>query len=614
MAKTKQRSKKPFLGRKKIHRRRKEKTDLLATPVAPVEDDVVKVAEQRPRSASERKLTCFGMTLESTQIRQEREADDHFMFVQKSSLTNLLSKLLCPTCNHPGISLQILEDKMSGFGAMGSLFCSTCEEVVDENFLCQRVANSRSLNVPFEINTRATLAFRGIGCGFSSMKEWCGMMNLPCSMSQSVYKVHNKKIHDASISTFKEVKIESVKAIVQAYSDLGETTDENGILDIAVSYDGAWQRRGHSSHNGVAAVIDLLTGLPVDYEVLSNFCLKCKIAASSPDSTVLDNKHAENCPKNFDGSANSMEVECARRMWRRSEQEHNLRYTVMLSDGDSKAYDSVVADKPYGDTVAIEKEDCVNHVSKRMGTALRNLVATSKAQQQSLAGKGKLTQEKITKIQNYYGRAIKDNANDVEVMKKRIFAILFHLSSSNDHPKHTHCPPGAKSWCFWQRALAQGETPESHKEHETLPADIGKKLAPIFQRLSQESLLKRCARNKTQNPNESLHNIIWKYCPKATFAGRTTMETAVSCAVCQFSKGATSRSTICKVLGIEPGLFLEKASNEKDAKRLKKSLKASTEVAKNRRKQLKYNKATQEQKKKRTEGIMYAAGSFDVPK
>ena len=106
------------------------------------------------------------MTLESTQIKQEREETDHFTFVQKSSLINLLSKLLCPTCNSPGITLQILEDKvkMSGFAAMGSLLCTTCEEDVDENYLCQRVGNSKSTNVPFEINTRATLAFRGIGC------------------------------------------------------------------------------------------------------------------------------------------------------------------------------------------------------------------------------------------------------------------------------------------------------------------------------------------------------------------------------------------------------------------------------------------------------------------
>ena len=55
----------------------------------------------------------------------------------------------------------------------------------------------------------------------------------------------------------------------------------------------------------------------------------------------------------------------------------------MLSDGDSKAYDSVIRDKPYGQDIVIKKEDCVNHIPNRMGTSLRNLVATSKAQRQS---------------------------------------------------------------------------------------------------------------------------------------------------------------------------------------------------------------------------------------
>ena len=42
---------------------------------------------------------------------------------------------------------------------------------------------------------------------------------------------------------------------------------------------------------------------------------------------------------------------------------HKLCYTTMLCDGDSSAYGAIVADKPYGPTVEIKKEDCVNHVS-----------------------------------------------------------------------------------------------------------------------------------------------------------------------------------------------------------------------------------------------------------
>ena len=86
--------------------------------------------------------------------------------------------------------------------------------------------------------------------------------------------------------------------------------DDQGVLDIAVSYDGTGQKRGHSCHNGIGCAIELLSGLPIDYEVLSNFCLKCKITSEDPSATdERKAAHAENCPRNFTGTANAMEVE-----------------------------------------------------------------------------------------------------------------------------------------------------------------------------------------------------------------------------------------------------------------------------------------------------------------
>ena len=70
-----------------------------------------------------------------------------------------------------------------------------------------------------------------------------------------------------------------------------------------------------------------------------------------------------------------------------------------------------------------------------MGTALRRVVAASKAQKDSISGRGKLTQEKMAKMQNYYGRAIKDHADDIPLLKKRIMAIILHLSSTDQSPK-----------------------------------------------------------------------------------------------------------------------------------------------------------------------------------
>ncbi len=129
----------------------------------------------------------------------------------------------------------------------------------------------------------ADVAFRGIGCGHSAMQNWCGTMNMPSCLSDNGYLTVNRKINQACKETCQEVNKAVREAIVKSYAEMGVTPDDDGVLEIGVSYDGSWQKRGHSSHNGIGIVIDLITGLPIDYEVLSNFCLKCQLAPPQED-------------------------------------------------------------------------------------------------------------------------------------------------------------------------------------------------------------------------------------------------------------------------------------------------------------------------------------------
>ncbi|KAH6931455.1 hypothetical protein HPB50_024460 [Hyalomma asiaticum] len=55
------------------------------------------------------------------------------------------------------------------------------------------------------------------------------------------------------------------------------TKDAVGGGDVPVMFDGTWQKRGHKSHNGVGTAVSLDTGLCLDFEVLSNYCLACSI-------------------------------------------------------------------------------------------------------------------------------------------------------------------------------------------------------------------------------------------------------------------------------------------------------------------------------------------------
>ena len=50
-----------------------------------------------------------------------------------------------------------------------------------------------------------------------------------------------------------------------------------------------------------------------------------------------------------------------------------MQYTVLLSDRDNKTMQELNESRVYGDK-EITKLECVNHIYKRMGTGLRNLV------------------------------------------------------------------------------------------------------------------------------------------------------------------------------------------------------------------------------------------------
>lgn len=98
-----------------------------------------------------------------------------------------------------------------------------------------------------------------------------------------------------------------------------------------------------------------------------------------------------------------------------------LRYVVFVGDGDSAAHKAVCSmnngNGPYGSDCPVVKEECLNHVSKRLGTRLRGLkkklaepVETKSGKitmRSKLAGIGKLTDKVIDSLAYYYGTTVR---------------------------------------------------------------------------------------------------------------------------------------------------------------------------------------------------------------
>lgn len=119
-----------------------------------------------------------------------------------------------------------------------------------------------------------------------------------------------------------------------------------------------------------------------------------------------------------------MELVGATEIFRRSVPQYGVRYKFYLGDGDFKAYNAVVKEKPYGDEFTIVKRECVGHVQKRMGTRLRTLKMKSNkkllSDGKSLGGRNRLTNDRIVLNQKYYGLAIRRNKGNLNEMRKAV--------------------------------------------------------------------------------------------------------------------------------------------------------------------------------------------------
>ncbi|XP_077509270.1 uncharacterized protein LOC144120579 [Amblyomma americanum] len=366
-------------------------------------------------------------------------------------------------------------------------------------------------------------------------------------------------------------------------------------------FDGTWQKRGHKRHNGVGTTISVDTGLCLDFEVLTNYCHGCSShkALGDEEDEVWKAFHSPVCEKNVECSSHAMETEAALRIWSRT-QSYNMRFTTFLSDGDSKAYAAVSDAQVYGPK-AVTKEDCTDHVSKRLGTALRKLKTPLPRGQ-------KLGEKAIQKLQNYYQIAITSNRGSVRGMYCAIWASYLHSCSSNGASSHRFCPDGNESWCRQKRAQALGEPAPDHTP--LLTKAQGKAVLPIYKRLTDSKLLTRCLRGKTQNAAESLNSKIWMLCPKSRFASRTAVETATAIAVLWFNRGHSSFEKVLEELGILPSKQLVRLSLESDQSRVKKMSSKLTAEAKSHRRSKVKRARTEDSIRKNREGQTYAAKEF----
>ena len=379
-------------------------------------------------------------------------------------------------------------------------------------------------------------------------------------------------------------------------------------------------KRGHTSLHGVVTAIVWPTGQVLDFEAYSKFCHTCSqqrvaLGAGKLTQAEFDEQQAaHNCSVTSTGSSGGMDIQGAVDLWTRSEEKYNLRYVTFIGDGDCKGYQAVANSSPYGAECEVEKEECVGHVQKRVGTCLRDLkkrLGTKKLTDgKPIGGQGRLLDRMIDLLQNYFGKAIRNNTTDLQAMAKAAWAALMHkVAFENEEERHKFCPEGEASWCGWQRHKAGAE--DQYIPSDRLPVAIFEVLKPIWRQLTDKVLLQKCLRGATQNHNEAWNGMLWGMCPKTSFVGAEVVKLSAALTCMRFNHGACMYATVIEHMGISQGLHTMRALEEMDATRVKSADRKASEGARQARKRRRRARKGLEDEIVQVEGQVYGAGIAD---
>ena len=186
-----------------------------------------------------------------------------------NEVANLFAACSCPECGGP-VELEMDASKNVGMTVFLNVVCTNCQRVVASNHTSAFLPSGAC-----EITRRTVTASLLNGFGQRKLNNLCEYLNLP-GLNSKTFSDHAKAFFQSTPNIKKQFSKLAVQKVREAHKPMNPRMTEDTVIDIAVSFDGTWQTRGHSSKVGVTCVIDLLTGICVDFHVMSKYCQKCE--------------------------------------------------------------------------------------------------------------------------------------------------------------------------------------------------------------------------------------------------------------------------------------------------------------------------------------------------
>ena len=252
-----------------------------------------------------------------------------------------------------------------------------------------------------------------------------------------------------------------------------------------------------------------------------------------------------------------------------------------------------------------EEEERKNLEQKKIKQPRKKRRTTSEPSTPAPPKTTELTGKVMKEVSTYYGLAIQRYPDSIEEMEREIWATFYHKISTGKNPQHDKCNI---EWCGYLQAQANNTVYE-HKP--ALSPLVEAYVKPVFEKLTDHELLKRCLGKNTQNSNECYNKTLWSVVQKHTFAGKELTELAVQITLAVFNEGQMTILKILEVMGCTIGWNSYNFASKKNYERIycaERHAKASAKEARSSKKEDQQNK---EESYQQSGNLLYGPGIAD---
>ena len=154
------------------------------------------------------------------------------------------------------------------------------------------------------------------GIGKEGVAKFCEVFSMPFNISPDTCYSHEEILSQAfqeETSEQLQKNCAEARKLAMLEEALDDDDDDNvTIVDIPISFDGTWSKRGYTANHCIGFVISAATGRVLDFEVISKLCQQCTQMKAKLDEAGFNDWYQDHiCEGSYKGSSPGMEMECA---------------------------------------------------------------------------------------------------------------------------------------------------------------------------------------------------------------------------------------------------------------------------------------------------------------